>query len=87
MTWNHRGGTRPPGSRLTESLQRLERTVQSARSTGSEAQAQFDQWCTRWEDSRDQITQRLSLIDGHLQSLLGQPDPGPRLSVHAGELA
>lgn len=79
---NDRGGARSACSRLSESLVRLQRTVQSAQLRNSDAQGQFDEWLSRWEGNRDQISQRLTLIDNHLQELVQQRDRGPRLSVH-----
>lgn len=79
---NDRGGARSACSRLSESLVRLQKTVQSARLRNSDAQSQFDEWLARWEQNRDQISHRLTLIDTHLQELVHQRDRGPRLSVH-----
>ena len=79
---NDRGGARSACSRLSESLVRLQKTVQSARLRTSDAQTQFDEWLARWEQNRDQISHRLTLIDTHLQELVHQRDRGPQLSVH-----
>jgi hypothetical protein len=79
---NDRGGARSACSRLSESLVRLQKTVQSARLRNSDAQSQFDEWLARWEQNRDQISHRLTLIDTHLQELVHQRDRGPHLSVH-----
>ena len=82
---NDRGGARLACSRLSESLTRLQKTVQSARSRGSDAQSQFDEWLSRWESGREQIVQRLSLIDSHLEELVQERDRRPQLSLHRDE--
>ena len=73
------GGNRP--SKLTESLLRISRTMQASRSREQRVSSEFEAWQSRWNDQREQIVQRLALIDSHLQELVDIRD-APQLSVH-----
>lgn len=70
-------------SRLGESLLRLQLNVEQTRSTESLAEEQFDEWQARWSERRDQISQRLELIDRQLESLVQSQPSRPQLSLVA----
>jgi len=71
-------------SKLTESLLRINQTMQASRTREKRVSSEFEAWQTRWEDRREQIVQRLALIDSHLQELVDSRD-APQLSVHSAE--
>lgn len=73
-------------SRLGESLLRLAQNLDQTRVTERTAQGQFHQWQERWADHREQISQRLELIDRQLASLAQECQRRPRLSVIAAPL-
>ncbi|MBI3865620.1 MAG: hypothetical protein HY290_27420 [Planctomycetia bacterium] len=71
-------------SRLGESLLRLQLHLEQARTTEVAAEEQFDSWRARWSERREQISQRLELIDRQLESLVQSQPTRPQLSLVAG---
>ena len=73
-------------SRLGESLLRLQLNLEQTRTTEVVAEEQFDEWRSRWSERREQISQRLELLDRQLETLVqGQP-ARPQLSLVAAHI-
>jgi hypothetical protein len=70
-------------SRLGESLRRLQRNVEQTLTTAAIAEKQFDEWRARWYERREQISQRLELLDRQLQRLIQGEVSRPQLSLVA----
>jgi hypothetical protein len=68
---------------LGESLQRLQLNLEEAPSTDMVAEDQFHEWRSRWSQRREQISQRLALLDRQLESLVRGQSARPQLSLVA----
>jgi len=66
---------------LGQVLLRLHRNLEHAQRTQQETERQFAVWQARWSTRRDQIAQRLALIDAELEKLPSPPRLRPHLSV------
>lgn len=71
-------------SRLGESLLRLQLNLEQTRTTEDAAEEQFHEWRARWSERREQISQRLELIDRQLETLVQSQQSRPQLSLVAG---
>ena len=82
------GTVRLTRSRIGASLRRLQHTLESTGRMESQAADQFASWQEKWSSRRDQISQRLSVIDSQLEQLVQHHMRRPQLSVvtHADEL-
>ena len=72
---------RPTRSRVGESLRRLQQNLEQTRKVESEAEQHFTAWQEKWSNRRDQIAQRLTLIDTQLEQLARDNRQKPQLSL------
>ena len=68
-------------SRVGESLRRLHRHLEQCRTAETRFADQFEKWQEKWSDRRDQIAQRLSIIDTQLEELVQSNRQKPHLSL------
>ena len=82
------GTTRLHRSRIGASLRRLNHTLESTGRLENQVADQFASWQEKWSSRRDQISERLSVIDSQLEQLVQHHMRRPQLSVvtHADEL-
>ena len=73
--------SRASRSRVGESLRRLQQNIEQTRQTCGKADEQFAAWHDKWSDRRDQITQRLEMIDAQLEQLSRHNRHKPQLSL------
>ena len=73
-------------SRLGASLVRLEQNLDQTRTTEKAAEDQLHQWRDKWSLRRDQISQRLELLDRQLENLVQNQQGRPQLSLVAAHL-
>jgi len=76
---------RPARSRVGESLRRLQQHLEAARRSEDQVEKQFEAWQEKWSSRRDQIAQRLALIDSQLEQLVQTNPPKPQLSLVGAE--
>jgi hypothetical protein len=70
---------------LGESLQRLQLNLDQTRTTEVVAEERFHEWRSRWSARRDQISQRLELLDQQLEMLARGQTSRPQLSLVAAQ--
>lgn len=75
------GTTRLHRSRIGASLRRLHDTLESTGRIESQVVSQFAAWQQKWSSRRDQIAQRLEVIDSQLEQLVQHHLRPPQLSV------
>jgi len=76
------GADRVTASRIAKSLHRLQASREQTRQADSTAEKQFLAWQEKWSGRREQISQRLSLIDAQLERLVPNTDRDrPQFSV------
>jgi hypothetical protein len=68
---------------LGESLQQLQLNIEQTRTTEAVAEQQFHEWRSRWSKRREQISDRLELLDRQLESLVRGQSSRPQLSLVA----
>lgn len=68
-------------SRVGASLRRLHRTLQQTREVEHGVTNQFAQWQEKWSSRKEQIAQRLEIIDRQLEHLVQDHLRRPQLSV------
>jgi hypothetical protein len=72
------------GSRFSESMQRLHRCLQQARSDEARVETMFNTWQKQWLSRRDEIAHRLEMIENHLSQIVppaGKKAPATQLVV------
>jgi hypothetical protein len=68
-------------SRLGQSLLRLHKTLEQGRIAEEGVESLLSSWQKKWSARRDEIANRLELIEQQLDEM-GRPSPaGPRLSI------
>ena len=75
------GTTRTTRSRIGASLRRLHNTLETTGRLEYEMADQFAAWQQKWSSRRDQIAQRLAVIDSQLEQLVQNHLRRPQLSV------
>lgn len=75
------GTTRTTRSRIGASLRRLNSVLESSGRQEEEMADQFSAWQSKWSNRRDQIAQRLAVIDSQLEQLVQNHLRRPQLSV------
>lgn len=68
-------------SRVGESLRRLQQNLEQTRQVETVADEQFRVWQERWSARREQIAQRLEMIDSQLEQLSRHNPQRPQLSL------
>lgn len=75
------GTSRLARSRIGASLRRLHETLETTGRVETQAADQFAVWQQKWSSRRDQISQRLEVIDSQLEQLVQHHFTRPQLSV------
>ena len=75
------GTTRTTRSRIGASLRRLNHTLETSGRQEYETADLFASWQEKWSSRRDQISQRLAVIDSQLEQLVQNHIRRPQLSV------
>lgn len=75
------GTSRLIRSRIGASLRRLHDTLETTGRAETQAADQFASWQRKWSSRRDQIAQRLEVIDSQLEQLVQHHLRRPQLSV------
>src|SRR4029077_10986833 len=72
---------RPARSCLGATLLRLQQNLEQTQKVDNQAEVQFRSWQEKWSSRRDQIAQRLALIDSQLEQLVQNNRQRPQLSL------
>jgi hypothetical protein len=75
------GTSRLARSRIGASLRRLHDTLETTGRVETHVADQFALWQQKWSSRRDQIAQRLEVIDSQLEQLVQHHFRRPQLSV------
>lgn len=75
--------SRSTKSRVGESLRRLHQHLEQTRTVEQHLENQFETWQEKWSSRREQISQRLTVIDSQLEQLVQSNRPRPQLSLVA----